>query len=73
MQLAAERILCWIRKRCRLVVADCLCSEILEYLEECLSVVTECNCSVMREVLLNEYMSVESAHLRNSEYTDTTE
>ena len=34
---------------------------------------TESNCSVMREVTLDKNVSVESSHLRNSEYTDTTE
>ena len=35
--------------------------------------VTECYSAVVREVALDKYVSVESAHLRNSEYTDSTE
>ena len=67
-----KRILCRIRKRCRLVVANCLCSDVLEYLIKSLSEVTECNGTVVREVVLDKNVSVESSHLRNSEYTDTT-
>ena len=34
---------------------------------------TECNSSVMREVLLDQYVAIESAHLRNRKDTDGSE
>ena len=34
---------------------------------------TERYCTVMRIILLDQYMTIESAHLRNCEYTDTAE
>ena len=48
-------------------------SKILEGIEEGLAIMSECNCSVMWIVLLNQYVAIESAHLMDSEYTDTTE
>ena len=34
---------------------------------------SECYCAVMRIVFLYQYVTVESAHLRNSEDTDASE
>ena len=34
---------------------------------------SECHCAVMWEVLLDQDMTVKSAHLRDSEDTDSTE
>ena len=35
--------------------------------------VSECNSTMMREILLDQDMTIESAHLLNREYTDRTE
>ena len=34
---------------------------------------SKCYCSVVWIVLLNQHMAIESSHLRNGEYSDTTE
>ena len=73
--LSAERILRRVRQRLRLVVIQILNrnSDVLKYLIKCLSEMSESNCAVMREVLLDQNMTVEASHLRNSKHTDTSE
>ena len=73
MGILCPWIFCWIRQRLRLVVGDVLDAEILEHLEESLADVREGNGSVVRIALLDEDVTIEAAHLRNSEDTDTTE
>lgn len=70
-----ERILRRIRQALRLVIADLahIHTDVLEYFKQRFAKMAERNCTVMRVILLNQYMTVESAHLRNGEYTDTTE
>ena len=48
-------------------------SDELEYFIQSLAEVTECYCTVMREVLLDQHVTIESAHLRDCEYADGTE
>ena len=45
----------------------------LEYLEQSLSVMSECNGTVMRVIALDQYVTIETSHLGNSENTDTAE
>ena len=72
---SAEWVLRRVRQRLRLVVIQILNrnSDVLKYLEQCLSEMSESNCAVVREVLLDQYMTVEASHLRNSEHTDASE
>ena len=67
------RILCWVRQASWLVVSDILDAEILEYLEQGLTYVRECYGSVVWITLLNQYVTIEAAHLFDGENTDTTE
>lgn len=67
------RILCWVRQASWLVVSDILDAEILEYLEQGLTCVRECYGSVVWITLLNQYVTIEAAHLVDGEDTDTTE
>ena len=67
------RILCWVRQASWLVVSDILDAEILEYLEQGLTYVRECYGSVVWITLLNQYVTIEATHLRDSEDTDATE
>ena len=67
------RILGWIRQASWLVVSDILDAEILEYLEQGLTYVRECYGSVVWITLLNQYVTIEAAHLVDGEDTDTTE
>ncbi len=59
----------------RLIISNLLRKDanILEHLIKCLSVVSERNCAVMRVILLDQYMTVESAHLLDRKYTDGAE
>ena len=70
-----KRILCRVRKGCGLVVVEVFDrnTDVLEHFVKSLAEVTECNSAVMREVLLDKYMTIESAHLGDSEYADSTE
>lgn len=70
-----ERILRRIRQRCRLVVIDVLHRNpnILKYLKQSLSVMSECNRSVMRIILLNQNVTVETSHLMNGKYANASE
>ena len=45
----------------------------LEYLEQSLSVMSECNGTVMRVIALDQYVTIETSHLLDCKYTDTTE
>ena len=58
-----------------LVVADFVYrySDVFEYFVKCFSVMSECYGSVMREVLFDQYMTIESAHFRNCEDSDCSE
>ena len=70
-----ERILRRIRQRCRLVVIDVLHRNpnILKYLKQSLSVMSECNRSVMRIILLDQNVTVETSHLMNGKYANASE
>ena len=70
-----ERILGRITNSLRLIITDAvkLYTKELQYLEHCLSVMSKHNSSMVREILLNQYMTVKSSHFRNSEDTDTAE
>ena len=57
----------------RTVEFSVLYAEVLEQVKYSLAVVTEYNCTVMRIVLLDENVSVESAHFLDAEDTDSTE
>ena len=65
-------ILGGIRQRLRLVVGNVLDSEILEHLEERLADMREGNSSVVRIALLDEYVTIEAAHLGDGEDSDAT-
>ena len=67
------RILCWVRQASWRVVSDILDAEILEYLEQGLTYVRECYRSVEWITLLNQYVTIDAAHLFDGEDTDTTE
>ena len=45
----------------------------LEYLIQCLAIMSECNCSMMREAALDQYVTVETSHIFDCEYTDASE
>ena len=70
-----ERILRRITNSLRLIITDAvkLYTKELQYLEHCFSVMSEHNSAMVREILLNQYMTVKSSHFRNSEDTDTAE
>ena len=70
-----ERILRRITNSLRLIITDAvkLYTKELQYLEHCFSIMSEHNSTVVREILLNQYMTVKSSHFRNSEDTDTAE
>ena len=67
-------IFCLIQHSCWLVKADLfyINANILKYLIQALAEVTECNCTVMREALLDQYMTVETSHLGNCKDADGT-
>ena len=46
---------------------------VLEYFVQSLAEVSECYGTVVREVLLDQYVAIETSHLGNSENTDTAE
>ena len=74
-QILFKRILCGIRQGSGLVVVDVLYgyTDILEYFVKSLSEVTERYRTVMREVLSDQDMAVETSHFLNGEYTDSAE
>ena len=69
----SEWVLGRIWQRLRLVVGNVLDAEVAEGLEERLSYVVEGYCAVVRIVLLEEHVAVESSHLRDSEEADAAE
>ena len=75
VERCVERIFLRISVACGLVVSNVARAdaEICEEVVESLSIVTECNCAVVREVLLDKEVSVESAHLLDSENADAAE
>ena len=64
-----ERILCRVRQALRLVVTDLahINADILEYFIQRFAEMTECNCAVVRVILLNQYVTIKSSHLRDRE------
>ena len=58
-----------------MIVADLVraYADELEYLIQCLAMMSECNCSVMREAALDQYVTVETSHILDCEYTDAAE
>ena len=73
--LLSKRILRRIRKRLRLVVVQVLYrhTDILKYLIKRLTKVSKRYRSVVRIILLNQYMSVEALHFRNGKNTVASE
>ncbi len=67
------RILTVIQHTCGTVEFKVLNAEVLQCIEDSLAVVTECYCTVVRIVLLDKNVAVESAHFGDSEYADSTE
>lgn len=67
----------WIFRRIghmlRLIIRDVLHAQEFENLEKCLAVVSKGHRTVVWIALLDEYMTVETAHFRNSEYADAAE
>ena len=68
-----EWILCRIWQCLRLIIRYILDAEESEYLEERFSEVAERHGSVMRISLFQQYVTVESAHLRDGEDADASE
>ena len=75
-----ERILCKrifgrVSYACGLVVVKVFDgnADVLEYFVQSLAEVSECYGTVVREVLLDQYVTIETSHLGNSENTDTAE
>ena len=70
-----ERILGRIQHSLRLIEIQILYgyADVLEYFVQSLTEVTERYGTVVREVLLDQYVTIETSHLRDSEDTDTTE
>ena len=48
-------------------------ANVLEYFVQSLAEVSECYGTVVREVLLDQYVTIETSHFGDSENTDTTE
>ena len=70
-----ERILSRIQHALRLVEIQIFYgyADVLEYFVQSLTEVSECHSTVVREVLLDQYVTIETSHLGNSEDTDTAE
>lgn len=70
-----ERILGRIQHSLRLVEIQIFYgyTDVLEYFVQSLTEVSECYGSVVREVFLDQYVTIETSHLGDSENTDTTE
>ena len=70
-----ERILGRIQHSLRLVKVQILYgyADVLEYFVQSLAEVSERYGTVVREVLLDQYVTIETSHLGDSENTDTTE
>ena len=67
-----ERILRRIQHSLRLVEIQIFYwyADVLEYFVQSLAEVSESNSTVVREVLLDQYVTIETSHFRNSEYTN---
>ena len=67
-----KRILGRIQHSLRLIEIQILYryADVLEYFVQSLAEVSESNSTVVREVLLDQYVTIESSHLRNCKYTD---
>ena len=70
-----ERILGRIQHSLRLVEIQIFYwyANVLEYFVQSLAEVSESYGTVVREVLLDQYVTIETSHLGDSENTDTTE
>ena len=70
-----ERILGRIQHSLRLVEIQIFYwyANVLEYFVQSLAEVSECYGTVVGEVLLDQYVTIETSHLGNSENTDTAE
>ena len=70
-----ERILGRIQHSLRLVEIQVFYgyADVLEYFVQSLAEVSESYGTVVREVLLDQYVTIETSHLGDSENTDTTE
>ena len=75
VSMLPPRILRRISYACRLIISDLVYrySDVLEYFKKSLSMMSERNRAVMRISALDQYMAVESAHLRYREYADAAE
>ena len=71
--ILSVRILTVIQHTSGTVEFKILNAEVLQCIEDSLAVVTECNCTVVRIVLLDKNVAVESAHFGDSEYADSAE
>lgn len=69
---SGKRILGRVQHPLRLVEVDFiqLHADVLEHLVQSFSIMTEGHGAVVRIVLLDEHMAVETSHLRNGENTD---
>ena len=70
-----ERILGRIQHSLRLIEIQILYryADVFEYFVQSLAEVSESNSTVVREVLLDQYVTIETSHFGDSENTDTTE
>ena len=75
MYRLCEWILCWIEVTLREVVVDLVNGDthVLENLPEILTLMTEHNGAVVWVVLLDEDVTIEAAHVLDTEDTDRTE
>ena len=71
--ILSVRILAIVQHTCGAVELKVFNAEILQRIEDSLAVVAECNCAVVRIVLLDKNVAVESAHLGDSEHAYSTE
>ena len=70
---SAPRIFGCIGLFLRLVIGDILHAQILEHLKQRLAIMSKCHRTVVRITLLDQYMTVESAHLGDGEDADAAE
>ena len=69
---AYERILISIRQGRRMIVANLrrIHTDILQCLIECFSIMSEHHCTMVREVLSDQPVTIETSHLMDGEDTD---
>ena len=65
-----EGIFRWIKIARRLIIGNIRNSQIPEHIINGLAIVAKCYRNMMRETLLNEHMTIESAHFRNGKDAD---